>query len=104
MWQDLSKKYGSIVGLRIGRDRVVIISGSQEIRKFYSIAEFDGRPNGFFFRIRSFDKRLGLVFVDEAFWEGQRNFVMKTLKQLGFGKTRECIFVDKLIVLTRNFD
>lgn len=85
IWQYLTARYGNIVGLRLGKDRVVIISGREAIRKFYQMTEFDGRPDGFFFRVRSFDKRLGLVFVDGAFQEEQRLFTMKALKQLGFG-------------------
>lgn len=49
--------------------------------------ELKGRPDGFFFRIRSFDKRLGVVFTDGALWEEQRMFSVKTLKNLGFGKS-----------------
>lgn len=85
IWQHLADRYGDIVGLRLGKDRLVIVSGRDAIRKFYSMSEFDGRPDGFFFRVRSFDKRLGLVFVDGAFQEEQRTFTMRALKQLGFG-------------------
>lgn len=69
----------------MGKDRLVIISGRESIRKFYNMSDFDGRPDGFFFRVRSFDKRLGLVFVDGQFHAEQRVFVMRALKQLGFG-------------------
>lgn len=85
IWQHLSNRYGPIVGLRLGRDRLVIVSGKDAIRKFYNMSEFDGRPDGFFFRVRSFDQRLGLVFVDGQFQEEQRAFTMRALKQLGFG-------------------
>ncbi|XP_059612681.1 uncharacterized protein LOC132259145 [Phlebotomus argentipes] len=86
IWQHLSVQYGSVVGLRLGRDRVIVVSGCEAIREFYNRAEFDGRPDGFFFRVRSFDQRLGLVFTDGQAWETQRRFCMKTLKQLGFGR------------------
>ena len=86
MWQKLAKMYGSVVGLRLGNDKIIIVSGKDAIKEFYSKDEFDGRPDGFFFRVRSFDKRLGIVFVDGHFWETQRKFTMKTLKQLGMGR------------------
>lgn len=85
IWQHLSQRYGDLVGLRLGKDRLVIVSGKDAIRKFYNMQEFDGRPDGFFFRVRSFDKRLGLVFVDGPWQEEQRAFTMRALKQLGFG-------------------
>lgn len=56
--------------------------------------EFDGRPNGFFFRVRSFDKRLGLVFVDGRFQEEQRAFTMRALKQLGYGMNSMAITIE----------
>ncbi|GAB0089839.1 Cytochrome P450 [Sergentomyia squamirostris] len=93
IWQQLNQKYGSIVGLRLGRDRLIVISGWEAIREFYSRPEFDGRPDGFFFRVRSFDQRLGLVFTDGHPWEIQRRFCMTTLKQLGFGR---CSMVDHI--------
>ncbi|XP_055631206.1 methyl farnesoate epoxidase-like [Toxorhynchites rutilus septentrionalis] len=87
MWHDLARRFGSVVGLKLGRDRVVIISGLEAVREFYSKDEFNGRPNGFFFRVRSFNKRLGVVFTDGEEWEVQRRFSVRTLKLLGMGKT-----------------
>lgn len=86
LWQYLAKIYGPVVGLRFLNDHIVIISGRDTIKEFYGRDEFNGRPDGFFFRVRSFDKRLGVVFTDGDLWEDQRRFTMKTLKQLGFGK------------------
>jgi methyl farnesoate epoxidase/farnesoate epoxidase len=86
MWQKLANIYGPVMGLRLGNDKVIVVSGKEAIKEFYAKDEFDGRPDGFFFRVRSFDKRLGLVFVDGSFWETQRKFTVKTLKQLGMGR------------------
>lgn len=65
----------------------MIVSGRELIKQLYNREEFNGRPDGFFFRIRSFGKRLGVVFTDGGFWQEQRTFCMKTFKELGFGKT-----------------
>lgn len=101
MWHYLTQRYGSIVGLRVGHDRVIIVAGKNEIKEFYATEEFNGitmlfkliyfirftycsgRPDGFFYRIRSFDKRLGVVFSDGKHWEIQRKFSLKVLRQLG---------------------
>lgn len=87
VWHFLTKKYGSIVGLRIGRDRLIIVAGKEAIKSFYSLAEFNGRPDGFFYRIRSFNKRLGIVFCDGQYWDVQRKFSVKVLRQLGMGRS-----------------
>jgi Cytochrome P450. len=59
VWASLSTKYGPVVGLRLGRDCVVTVSGYDAIRDVLLRDEFDGRPDGFFFRLRTFGKRLG---------------------------------------------
>lgn len=87
VWNFLAQKYGPVVGLKLGANKLIIVSGKDLIKDFYSCEAFDGRPDGFFFRMRSFDKRLGIVFTDGEVWEEQRRFSMRTLKQLGLGKT-----------------
>lgn len=87
VWDFLATQYGDVVGLKLGTNKLIIVSGRDMIREFYANEDFDGRPDGFFYRVRSFDKRLGIVFTDEENWEVQRKFTMKTLKQLGLGRT-----------------
>jgi methyl farnesoate epoxidase / farnesoate epoxidase len=87
LWHHLSEIYGPLVGLKFVNDYVVIVSGKEMVKKLYNREELNGRPDGFFFRIRSFDKRLGVVFTDGLLWEEQRLFSVKTLKNLGFGKS-----------------
>lgn len=68
------------------KDNIVIVSGIDAIKKISMHPDFNGRPDGFFFRIRSFNKRLGIVFTDGKLWEDQRKFSFKTLKALGLGR------------------
>lgn len=85
-WHHLAKQFGPVVGLKVGRDRLIIVSGFEAIRQLYAADEFAGRPDGFFYRMRSFEKRLGVVFTDGAVWEQHRRFSLKTLRQLGMGR------------------
>lgn len=62
------------------------MSGKDLIKQLYNREELNGRPDGFFFRIRTFNKKLGIVFTDGAIWEEQRQFSVKTLKSLGLGR------------------
>lgn len=86
LWHNLSKLYGSVVGLKFFHKYLVIVSSGEGIREVYTHDDLNGRPNGFFFRVRTFEKRLGIVFTDGTFWENQRRFSMTTLKHLGVGK------------------
>ncbi|KAL0267964.1 UNVERIFIED_CONTAM: hypothetical protein PYX00_010079 [Menopon gallinae] len=84
--ETLSKNYGPVVGLRLGRDRIVLISKQEHVKKILLREEFDGRPDGFFFRMRSFQKRLGVVFVDGTHFQEQKRFCLTALKRFGMGK------------------
>ncbi|XP_049540774.1 methyl farnesoate epoxidase-like [Anopheles darlingi] len=87
MWMALCRRYGHIVGVRFGPDRIVIVSGREAIRAMYAKEQFNGRPDGFFFRMRSFGQRLGVALTDGPDWEVQRKFAVRTMKQLGMGRT-----------------
>lgn len=59
VWEKLALKYGPLVGLRLGLDRLVIISGYEMAELVLHREEFEGRPDGFFFRLRALGQRLG---------------------------------------------
>ena len=56
---ELAKCYGPVVGLRIGKDRQVVLCGYEAIRDMLSRDEFDGRPQGIFYETRTWGKRRG---------------------------------------------
>ncbi|XP_053672998.1 methyl farnesoate epoxidase-like [Anopheles nili] len=86
MWQALARQYGPVVGVRFGQDLIVVVSGREAIRAMYAKEQFDGRPDGYFFRMRSFGQRLGVALTDGTHWEVQRKFTVRTMKQLGMGR------------------
>ena len=59
LWQYWSQKYGNILGLRLGYINVVIVFGKDLIREVSGREVFNGRPNGLFYLLRSFGKKLG---------------------------------------------
>lgn len=61
VWQELHETYGNVVGLRLGRDLVVTAFGPEAVREVLTREELNGRPDGYFFRMRTFGKRLGNV-------------------------------------------
>lgn len=60
VWQELHESYGNVVGLRIGRDLIVTVFGPDAVREVLTREELNGRPDGYFFRMRTFGKRLGI--------------------------------------------
>ncbi|KAI5729980.1 hypothetical protein M8J76_008667 [Diaphorina citri] len=83
---ELSKQYGPVVGLRVGKDRQVVCFGYPAIKEMLSKEEFDGRPRGPFYETRTWGKRQGLLVTDEQLWVEQRRFVLRQLREFGFGK------------------
>lgn len=55
----LHEIYGPVVGLKLGFDKVVLVSGYEGFKEVCGNECFDGRPDGLFFRLRSFGERLG---------------------------------------------
>lgn len=55
----LSERYGPVVGVRVGRDRQVICYGYEAIKEMLTKEEFDGRPQGPFYEIRTWGTRKG---------------------------------------------
>lgn len=102
-WHNLSLKYGPIVGAKLGGKRVILVSGKELIRDVCNNEAFDGRPDGFFFRVRSFNEKLGVVFVEGEYWQEQRRFSLRTLKHLGLGRNSMAISIEKEALEMVNF-
>ncbi|XP_056631073.1 methyl farnesoate epoxidase-like [Diorhabda sublineata] len=86
VWMELFHQFGEVVGMKLGRNYVVGVFGADLIKEVLNREEFDGRPDGFFFRLRTFGKRLGIVFSDGQFWQNQRKFSIQHLRNFGFGR------------------
>lgn len=62
---DLSKKYGPVVGLKIGIDRIVVLNDYESIRTMLTDEDCDGRPTGLFYETRTFGSRKGnFIIID----------------------------------------
>lgn len=59
VWNQLAKCYGQVFSVKLGRIEAVVVSGYDAVRQVLCKDDFDGRPDGFFFRFRAFYKRLG---------------------------------------------
>nr|BAN14691.1 cytochrome P450 [Plautia stali] len=87
VWEWLSKRYGPLVGVKLGKDKLVIGTNLPVVKELLTKEQFEARPDGFFFQFRAFGERYGLVFVDGEFFNEQKRFVMKHLKSFGLNKS-----------------
>lgn len=58
-FEKLTETHGPIVGVKLGQQKFVVVSSHELVRKALLREEFNGRPDGFFFRVRSFGDRRG---------------------------------------------
>ncbi|KAB0792150.1 hypothetical protein PPYR_14109 [Photinus pyralis] len=76
----LVAEYGPLIGARIGRERVVIVCGLQQILEMFGRDELNGRPKGILSDSRTGGKRKGIVFNDSQTFQEHKKFVLRHLK------------------------
>ncbi|XP_023347441.1 methyl farnesoate epoxidase, partial [Eurytemora carolleeae] len=74
------------VGLFLGEYPAVILYDLNTAKELFSQDNAAGRPDSFVYKYRMLGQKLGLLFNDGEAWKTQRRFVLKTLKDFGFGK------------------
>jgi len=63
------------------------VCGFEAVQEALRNPDLDGRPDSAPKRARTFYERLGVLFVDGDFWQEQRRFTLRHLRDLGFGRT-----------------
>ncbi|XP_060802447.1 farnesoate epoxidase isoform X2 [Amyelois transitella] len=102
LWQSWSQTYGNILGLRLGSINVVVVSGKDMIKEISSREVFEGRPDGFLYTMRSFGKKLGIVFADGRSWMNTRRVALKYLRNFGYGtRSMELIITEECLELVK---
>lgn len=84
----MSKKYAEngAIGFKIGKDKLVVAITADAIMEMMNNEDLDGRPTGPFFETRTWGLRRGILLVDEIFWQEQRRFIVRHLKEFGFAR------------------
>uniref|UniRef100_A0A1A9UXW5 Cytochrome P450 n=1 Tax=Glossina austeni TaxID=7395 RepID=A0A1A9UXW5_GLOAU len=87
-YENWSKVYNSnVLGLKLGSDLVVVALTYPLVKRVHLEEVFEGRPDTFFFRLRTMGTRKGITGVDGPLWYEHRHFSMKQLRNVGFGRT-----------------
>lgn len=74
------------IGFKVGKDKIVVAVTADAILEMMYNEDLDGRPTGPFFETRTWGLRRGILLVDESFWQEQRRFIMRHLKEFGFAR------------------
>lgn len=84
----IAEKYknNGAIGFKVGKDKLVVATTAEAILEMMYNEDMDGRPTGPFFETRTWGLRRGILLVDEIFWQEQRRFIMRHLKEFGFAR------------------
>ncbi|XP_045458371.1 probable cytochrome P450 303a1 [Melitaea cinxia] len=88
-YKELSKLYskdGHLLGLKVGKDRIVMVNTVEANKEMLYNEDIDGRPKGIFYQTRTWGERKGVLLTDGELWKEQRRFLIKHLKEFGFGR------------------
>nr|AKH03509.1 cytochrome P450 3075A3 [Paracyclopina nana] len=98
--RDLKEKYGSIFSLYLGNTTAVVFTELEDIKDIFGREETANRPPIPGFRVRpgwdtpcKIDPELnamsppGVIFSNGHYWKDHRRFLLKNLRDFGFGKT-----------------
>uniref|UniRef100_A0A1I8NGG3 Cytochrome P450 n=1 Tax=Musca domestica TaxID=7370 RepID=A0A1I8NGG3_MUSDO len=76
-----------IIGLFMGNFPFVVVHNPDAVREVLNRPEFDGRPSSFIAEIREPNRKIsGIFFIDGPEWEEQRRFILRYLRDFGFGR------------------
>ncbi|CAB3381964.1 Hypothetical predicted protein [Cloeon dipterum] len=83
----LRQKHGNLVGLFLGIQPAVLVSGYENVKEISAREDFTYRPDITVVQHKMFHyEKSGLFFVDGEKWKTQRRFTLRHLRDFGFGK------------------
>ncbi|XKL64911.1 hypothetical protein PGB90_004997 [Kerria lacca] len=85
------KKYGNIIGHKMGHQYMVFISGFEEVVSGLKNSKFQKRIQSKLFQSRTFDQNLGLFFADGEPWVELRRFTLRYLSQIFYSRLEEAM-------------
>ncbi|KAK3908428.1 putative cytochrome P450 304a1 [Frankliniella fusca] len=86
----LAKEYGGpLLGLYLGDYPMLVANDLETVRDMFSHPAFQGRPDSFSGRVRASGRLHGIFFTDGPYWEEQRRFSLRHMRDYGFGRRFE---------------
>ena len=87
---DLYKYDPNLCTIWLAQQPVIIIQNFELAKNLFSRDEFSGRSNNYHHKyVRGINgEALGLISTTGRFWQDQRRFTVKNLKNLGFGRQK----------------
>ncbi|KAG7197683.1 hypothetical protein KM043_014445 [Ampulex compressa] len=85
-----NKLKSKIVSCYFGPYFVIIVNDYHGIKEVLGRPEFDGRlSDAQLFKDRAFGRKLGIFFTEGPYWQEQRRFALRHMRDFGFGRRQE---------------
>lgn len=92
------------MGVKLGPNRVIVLNNLRVIKEAYALEIFNGRPLTAAIKERNKGEHLGVAFSEGPVHTEQRRFVLKNLRDLGFGKkTMESLIITEINEVIQTF-
>ncbi|XP_036326022.1 probable cytochrome P450 305a1 [Rhagoletis pomonella] len=96
VFEKWSIKYNSnVLGLKLGSEYVVVVLSYPLVHEVHVSEVYDGRPDNFFLRLRTMGTRKGITCTDGQLWQEHRNFAMRQMRHVGYGRTEMEQYIEK---------
>ncbi|XP_073815610.1 probable cytochrome P450 304a1 isoform X5 [Musca autumnalis] len=87
VWKFAKWLKSDIIGLHMGPYPIVVVHNAEGVREVLNRKEFDGRPALLVAQIREPSWKIaGIFFKDGPEWAEQRRFILRYLRDFGFGR------------------
>ena len=87
----MNEAFGKVAGIYSPTRPIIFLSDADMLRRMFKMEEFSARPSNKPFHKNKFGSKdgsvRGLIFSSGNEWKEQRRFTLRSLKDLGFGKT-----------------
>lgn len=91
-FHSMAKRYKTnVVGLFLGNFKVVVACDLETCRDVMLKPEFQGRVDAFLPRYRGDGDLLGVIFSEGPLWQEQRRFMLRNMRDFGFGKRSDSL-------------
>uniref|UniRef100_A0A8D8PP00 Methyl farnesoate epoxidase n=1 Tax=Cacopsylla melanoneura TaxID=428564 RepID=A0A8D8PP00_9HEMI len=87
--EDWGRRYGPLIGVMMGRQPGLFVTGAGPVVTALKKEEFQGRPDTKYVRERSFGERLGIFFSDGQQWMDSRKITVRYLREFNKGNKLE---------------
>ncbi|XP_054009632.1 probable cytochrome P450 304a1 [Hylaeus anthracinus] len=83
----VNKLKSKVVACYLGPFYTIIANDYESIKEVFKKEDFDGRPSDLHIaKARAFGEKLGIFFTEELFWQEQRRFALRHMRDFGFGR------------------